>query len=124
MKVLGFYKKGAQVVVAGGASDRKRTFVGGTGGDVQVGIIPADGARRVNGAAWDVVEHKGVKHLLLKQGFLYEVSLKIGDVQKNDVVSAEADHLILPLPNGAVVAGVSPVVDEQPENASGDAVSE
>ena len=120
MKVLGFYKKGAQVVVAGGKADRTRSFDGGRGGDVQIGVVPADGARQVSGAAWDLVEHKNTKHLLLKKGFVYEVELKIGDVVKNDVVSAEADHLILALPNGAVITSVSPVVEEVDEPAEGD----
>lgn len=116
MDILGFYKNGARVVVRGSGSDRSKSFSGGLA-DVEIGAIPADNARRVSGPASDVVEHRGVKHLVLNAGHIYEVSLKVGSVEKNDVVSAEHGHVAVALPKDAVVVSVQGVVDSQPESA-------
>lgn len=110
MDILGFYKNGARVVVRGSGSDRSKSFSGGIG-DVEIGVVPGENARRVNSAAHDVVHHRGVNHLVLNAGHEYEIHLKIGDVEKRDVVNAEHGHVALALPKGAVVVSVSGVQD-------------
>lgn len=110
MDILGFYKKGARVVVRGSGSDRSKRFSAGKA-DVEIGVVPAENARMVADAAFDIVQHRGVKHLVLNAGHEYEVHLKIGDVEKRDVVSAEHGHVALALPKDAVVLSVSGVKD-------------
>jgi hypothetical protein len=109
MKIIEFYNKGAQVVVESSVGDMNRTFSSGAAEDVQIGYVPTSKAKVVDGPAHDTIEHGGKTHLLLRGGYIYEVELRIGDVVKQDVVSAEHGHLALPLPNGAEVASVTAV---------------
>lgn len=106
MRIVEFYTKGAQVVVEGSGVDMNNSFTSGAAEDVQIGYVPTGKAKVVDGPAHDTIDHGGKKLLLLRGGYIYEVELRIGDVVKQDVVSAEHGHLSLPLPAGAEVASV------------------
>lgn len=107
MKIIEFYSKGAQVVVEGSGSDMSVSFTAGASEDVQIGYVPTSKSKAVSGPAHDVIEHNGKTYLLLRGGHVYEVELRIGDVVKSDVVSAEHGHLSLALPAGATVTAVA-----------------
>lgn len=107
MKIIEFYSKGAQVVVESAGVDMASTFTSGPAEDQQIGYVPTSKAKPVDGAAHDTINHGGSEHLLLRGGYIYEVELRIGDVVKQDVVSAEHGHLALPLPAGAKVVSVT-----------------
>lgn len=103
MKIIEFYKKGAQVVVESAGTDMSSTFTTGAAEDQQIGYVPSASTKPVEGAAHDTIKHGGKSYLLLRGGYVYDVRLRIGDVVKEDVVSAEHGHLALPLPAGATV---------------------
>jgi hypothetical protein len=103
MKIIEFYNKGAQVVVESAGTDMSHSFTAGIAEEQQIGYVPAGKAKPVDGAAHDTIEHDGKSYLLLRGGYVYDVKLRIGDVVKEDVVSAEHGHLALPLPAGATV---------------------
>jgi hypothetical protein len=115
MNVIGFYNKGVRVVIPGAAGgiDRHRSFGGGgASADVELGIVPAKNAKLVTDAAHGVIKHDGVEHLVLNAGHVYEVAMLVGGIEKNDVVSAEHGHVILPLPKGAEIVSVEAVVEQ------------
>ena len=49
---------------------------------------------------------------MLNAGHVYEVAMLVGGIEKNDVVSAEHGHVILPLPKGAEIVSVEAVVEQ------------
>ena len=109
MKIIEFYKKGARVVVEGRSGIDPLTFAPAASGDEDIAYVPSGQAKVVEGAAHDLLVHGGVTYLLLRGGHVYEVTLDIGGVTKEDVVSAEHGHLSLPLPAGAKVTSVNEV---------------
>ena len=115
MKVLGFYKKGARVIIegSGGGVDRRRSFGGGGSADVEVGIVPAKNAKIVSDAAHDVIKHGGAEWLVLNAGHVYEIVLSVDGVEKSDVIDASSGHLVISLPKGSVVVSVGAYVPEQ-----------
>lgn len=100
MKIIEFYNKGVQVVVEGASGDRNKKFSSGPAKDVQIGYVPTGKAKPVEGARFHVLEHGGSRYLLLRKGYIYDVSVIAGEVVSHDKISAEHDHIILPLGAG------------------------
>lgn len=104
-KIVNFYNSGAQVVVKGqpaGRVDMARTFTvtkGKATPDREIGYEPKPNSKLAKGAAYDELEHRGTRHLLLKGGHVYHVVID----GEQHVISAEDGHLSLPVRKNATV---------------------
>lgn len=114
-EIIDFYNQGAQVQVAAQTVDMTHTFSGGSESSdsepKQIGYEPRGNSKLADGAAYDELEHDGQRYLLLKGGYVYDVTVNGED----HVISAEEGHLSLPLPKDAEVE-----VDEHDERATAD----
>jgi hypothetical protein len=100
MKVINFYKKGAHVTVEAPSTNMTTSFSSKKNGGTQsIGYTPTGNAKPVSGSAYDVIEYQGTKYLLLKKGYMYDVSIARDGVVREDIIKAEYDHAILQLPN-------------------------
>lgn len=106
MKIVDFYNQGAQVQIEHPGVDMTHSFTASGSGEVEeIGYVPKPNSGRPQGAAHDIIEHDGKTMLALKGGHIYDVAIGAdGDEDiKVHVISAEIDHVLLPLPSGAVV---------------------
>jgi hypothetical protein len=113
MKVLGFYKGGAHVVIPGKGNMNTSFSAGGK--DKSIGYTPKGSAKKLTGAASDVIKHGGREILVLAAGHKYEVETTGG----TETFSVGSEHLILPLGTSKVLS-VKEVSKEEAEQ-EGDA---
>lgn len=106
MRVVGFYKKGAQVIIESDGVDNHSSFSAGGATPEQIGYVPSDSEKPVKGAASDVLSYNGSQYLLLRAGYDYEVELMVGKKPKQDIISSEYDDSIIELPKKAKVVSV------------------
>ena len=100
MEIIDFYNKGAQVQVPTEGVNMTHSFTAsGSGEPREIGYVPKPNSGKPEGAAFDVIEHRGKSHLLLKGGHIYSVRLDADGPAH--VISAEEGHVALPLPAGA-----------------------
>ena len=76
MEIIDFYNKGAQVQVPTEGVNMTHSFTAsGSGEPREFGYVPKPNSGKPEGAAFDVIEHRGKSHLLLKGGHIYSVRL-------------------------------------------------
>lgn len=116
-EIINFYNSGAQAQVPSKSTNMTNTFTAAAGGGepLEIGYEPKPNSKLASGASHDIVEHEGVRYLLLKGGHVYSVTIVVGDSISVDVVSAVHGHLSVPLPSGAEIDVVEHV--EKPARA-------
>lgn len=102
MEIINFYNQGAQVQIPTAKTDMTHTFSGGGDGDPkEIGYEPKANSKLAEGAAHDTLDYDGHTYLLLKGGHVY--SVKIGDSEETETISAEEGNIALVLNVGTEV---------------------